>query len=238
MRQRIRKTEKNMYLVRELTMTSILLRVVLACGIGMIIGAERLKKNHTAGTRTYMLVCLGACLVMMTNQYITMAYQTGDPSRLGAQVISGIGFLGAGTIMVTKNNQIHGLTSAAGLWTSGCVGLALGIGFYEGAIAAAVAVLLIMGVFKRFDAVLQARSPYLTLHIDLENAAALTSFLDAVKEKEIRVEDLQIIKNSQLMPGSLTVLLRIQTPAGTRHEALLDDLRFREGVLFIQELTD
>ena len=95
-----------MEMLRELNMVSILVRVALAMLIGGIIGMERLRKNHPVGSRTYMVVCLAACLVMMTNQYITNIFDIGDPSRLGAQVISGIGFLGAGTIIVTGNNKI------------------------------------------------------------------------------------------------------------------------------------
>mgnify|MGYP001027887749 CR=1 FL=1 len=111
---------------------------MLTLTIGGMIGLERGSKNQSAGFRTYMLVCLGAASVMMTNQYICDHFESGDPSRLGAQVISGIGFLGAGTIIVTKRNQVRGLTTAAGLWSSACLGLAVGIGFYEGAVAAKI----------------------------------------------------------------------------------------------------
>ena len=92
--------------MREITLFSIAIRIVAATLIGGIIGIERGNKNRPAGLRTYMLVCVGSCLIMLTNQYIFQVSGTGDPVRLGAQVVSGIGFLGAGTIMVTKRNQI------------------------------------------------------------------------------------------------------------------------------------
>ena len=117
--------------LRDLTYTEIATRIILSVLFGGILGMERGMKNRGAGLRTYMLVCLGSCVVMMTNQFLYQSYQSGDPARLGAQVINGIGFLGAGTIIVTKRNQIKGLTTAAGLWTSACAGLALGIGLYE-----------------------------------------------------------------------------------------------------------
>ena len=112
---------------RELTYLAVGLRVLAAVIIGGLIGIERGMKNRPAGMRTYMTVCLGSCLVMMTNQYIYQMYSIGDPVRMAAQVVSGIGFLGAGTIVVTRRSQIKGLTTAAGLWASAAVGLAVGI---------------------------------------------------------------------------------------------------------------
>lgn len=127
--------------LHEPNIVTIVIRVLLALIIGGIIGLERESKKQAAGFRTYMLVCLGATLVMMTNQYICNVFEAGDPSRLGAQVISGIGFLGAGTIIVTRKSQVRGLTTAAGLWSAACIGLAIGIGFYEGAIVVGAAIM-------------------------------------------------------------------------------------------------
>ena len=135
-----------MLVVRELTVTDIFLRVLIALVVGGIICMERGMKNHPAGLRTYMLVCVGACVVMLTNQYAYQVYQVGDPVRMGAQVVSGIGCLGAGTIIVTAHNQIKGLTTAEGLWTAAGIGLAIGIGLYEVAIAAGLAVFVILTI--------------------------------------------------------------------------------------------
>ena len=114
--------------IREVTYLAIVLRITVAVILGGILGLERGLKNRPAGLRTYMLVCVGSCLIMLTNQYIFQVFGAGDPVRMGAQVVSGIGFLGAGTIVVTRRNQIMGLTTAAGLWASAAVGLAIGIG--------------------------------------------------------------------------------------------------------------
>ena len=131
---------------REITYLSIVLRILASIIVGGLIGLERRMKNRPAGLRTYMLVCVGACLVILTNQYIYQVTGSGDPMRLGAQVVSGIGFLGAGTIIVTKHNQIKGLTTAAGLWASAGVGLAFGVGFYEAALTAGAAHVAGVGV--------------------------------------------------------------------------------------------
>ena len=113
--------------------TSIVIRLLAATLCGGLLGMERERKKRPAGLRTYILVCMGAALVIMTNIYITDLYGTGDPTRLAAQVVSGIGFLGAGTIIVTTRNRVRGLTTAAGLWASACMGIAIGAGFYIGA---------------------------------------------------------------------------------------------------------
>lgn len=142
-----------MLVIREVTHKAIIVRIILSTIIGGIIGIERGSKNRPAGLRTHMLVCLGATVVMITNQYVEQLFNTGDPLRLGAQVISGIGFLGAGSILVTRRNQIKGLTTAAGLWAAACIGLAIGIGFYELAIPGGVTIFLILTVLQKFDAI-------------------------------------------------------------------------------------
>ena len=107
-------------LVGEINILSIVLRIILSVVCGGILGIERGKANQSAGMRTYTLVSLGATLVMLTGQYMYDVFSTGDPARLGAQVVSGIGFLGAGSIIVEGKTKIRGLTTAAGIWTSAC----------------------------------------------------------------------------------------------------------------------
>ena len=152
----------------DINVWSVILRVVLACLIGGIIGAERASKHHVAGLRTYILVCLGSCAAMMTNQFIS---DSADVARLGAGVVTGIGFLGAGTIMVTSRNQVRGLTTAAALWACGCVGLAIGIGFYTMAIAAAIVILLALVLLPKIEQSLQDRAKLVDIHIELLSIA-------------------------------------------------------------------
>jgi len=122
----------------DLNIFTVLFRLFLAVLCGGILGFERATKHHAAGFRTYILVCLGSTIAMLTNEFLTLSTNTGDPARLGAQVISGIGFLGAGTILITSRNQIKGLTTAAGLWGCACLGLSIGVGFYTVAIFGAL----------------------------------------------------------------------------------------------------
>ena len=129
--------------LRDMTLLSVFVRMLLAVVCGGIIGVEREYKRRPAGFRTHILICLGATMTTLTSQYLflVMNYYT-DIARLGAQVVAGIGFIGAGTIIVTRRQRVKGLTTAAGLWAVAIVGLAVGGGFYEGAIAATVLILL------------------------------------------------------------------------------------------------
>lgn len=225
-----------MEMLRELNMVSILVRVALAMLIGGIIGMERLRKNHPVGSRTYMVVCLAACLVMMTNQYITNMFDIGDPSRLGAQVISGIGFLGAGTIIVTGNNKIKGLTTAAGLWSAACIGLAIGIGFYEGAIAVGAVLLFIMTVFKDIERKIIKDSRALRLYVNVESNESLNNMITECHNRKIQVDDIQVSKPRQGTTGGIIVFLTVRLEKKQSHTELIHQLSKLDGILYIEEL--
>lgn len=125
-------------ILKEPNIVSLAVRTILVILCAGVIGYDRNAHGAAAGFRTHILVCLGAMIAMSTGQY-AVTYYTADVTRIGAQVVSGIGFLGAGSIIVNKR-RITGLTTAAGLWASACIGLAIGIGFYEGAIIGTFAV--------------------------------------------------------------------------------------------------
>jgi putative Mg2+ transporter-C (MgtC) family protein len=127
----------------------ILLRLGLALFFGALIGFERERKHWAAGLRTHTMVCVGSALIMMVSSFgfadtAKIANSVYDPSRVAAQVVSGIGFIGAGTILFLKRGIIRGLTTAAGLWTVAAIGLATGSGMYFAASATTLIALLIL----------------------------------------------------------------------------------------------
>ena len=134
----------------DLSIVTMIFRIILSMACGGVIGLERGKANQPAGMRTYMLVSLGSCVVMITGEFLFYKYGAGDPARLGAQVVSGIGFLGAGSIVISGKSKIKGLTTAAGLWASACIGLVIGIGFFECGIRLTMVGLAFMFVLKMF----------------------------------------------------------------------------------------
>lgn len=227
--------------LRDLNLISMLLRVFLSVLIGGILGMERGTKNRPAGLRTYILVCLGSALVMMTNQYVYITYQTGDPVRLGAQVISGVGFLGAGTIVLTGRNKIMGITTAAGLWTAACSGLAIGIGFYEGAILGGIAIAFTVSGLLRFDIWLRKKSRYLDLYIEYNTEkGAFSGFLQYAREHDLEVKNIQINKgyfnDSFEKQKTLSYIVTISSHAHRTHTEIIEILAHEKGIQFIEEL--
>ena len=221
--------------LREVTYLAVALRIFAAVIVGGILGLERGMKNRPAGLRTYMLVCVGACVVMLTNQYIYQVFGSGDPVRMGAQVVSGIGFLGAGTIIVTRRNQIKGLTTAAGLWSAAGVGLALGVGFYEAAIVGTVAVFFVMTLLQRMDNKLHRRSRRLEAYIEL-SGISLGDFLRTMREAEIEVSDVQRESGEEETDGVRAYVATLKGQKRQNHAELMAKVLEVPGVVFVEEL--
>ena len=220
---------------RELTLFSVIVRCLAAVLLGGVIGLERGLKNRAAGFRTYMLVCLGSCIVMVTNQYIHQIYGTGDPVRMGAQVISGIGFLGAGTIIVTSRSQIKGLTTAADLWASACIGLALGIGFYEVAAVGGVCILLVLTIFHSWENYMRRNTAVLTVYVELNAGIPLGQFLREVREAEIDLSNVQL-QTEPTAEGDVGFLATVKRKKKEDKLTILTAIRALPSVQFLEEL--
>lgn len=220
--------------LRELTYLAIALRIFAAVILGGLIGLERGLKNRAAGLRTHMLVCVGACLIMVTNQFIYQTTGTGDPVRMGAQVISGIGFLGAGTIMVTRRHQVKGLTTAAGLWTAAGVGLALGIGFYEAAAMGSLAVFIVMTLMQKMDNRVHRKAKDFDLFVELTPALSFGNFLKEMRKLEIEVAEVQKEPSTDAESGNRAYLLAMHTKDRRLHMDVLEEIQAIEGVSYTE----
>ena len=156
-----------------------LIRSLAAVLIGSLIGSERARHGRAAGMRTHILVCLGSCMTAMTSMYISQTLGVGDASRIPAQVISGIGFLGAGMIILKSNNVITGLTTAAGVWTTATIGIAVGYGYYIGAIIVTVLFLATIILFAKFE---RHRKSAEVIYIELDNLYKVNATLAELKK--------------------------------------------------------
>lgn len=215
---------------------SIFFRLLLAVLFSGLIGLDRGSKRRPAGMRTYILVCVGSTLAMITNQFIAERYGTADPSRIGAQVISGIGFLGAGTIIVTRERQVKGLTTAAGLWANACMGLALGIGFYEGAIIGMLFIFIVMTVLHQLDNKLMSASKVVDMYIELEEDYRLSHLLEYVRNEEMRVSSLEVVESRGKSKEGIAALITLRLPKRMAHYDIVAALSGLEGVAFAEEV--
>ena len=222
--------------LREVTYLAVALRILVAMVVGGLIGMERGRKNRAAGLRTYMLVCVGSCLIMLTNQFIFQVYGEGDPVRMGAQVISGIGFLGAGTIIVTRKSQIKGLTTAAGLWAAAGVGLAIGIGFYEAGIVAAFAIFTIMTLLHRMDARVHSKGKSTEVYFELDKTATLGDFIRQSRAMGIDVDEVQVEAGFNRDQETRAYIATLKTPTPRLHAEVLADVEKIEGIVFLEGL--
>lgn len=222
--------------IREVTITAVVLRIMAAVLLGGFMGMERGLKRRAAGLRTYMLVCVGACMIMLTNQYIYQTFQAGDPVRMGAQVVSGIGFLGAGTIIVTRHNQIKGLTTAAGLWAAAGVGLALGIGLYEVAFAGSLAIFLILTVLNILDHRVQRSTRSVEIYVELGAQLGLGDFMRMVRPLDMEIASTQIEHSHTVEVGVRAFIMTLKCKKRKNHALVLDEIRQLPGVNYIEEL--
>ncbi|MBU5464010.1 MgtC/SapB family protein [Anaerotignum sp. MSJ-24] len=222
--------------LREICMQSIILRFILAVLGSGLIGLSRGKRHHAAGFRTHLLVCVGAASVMMINQYICEFLDyNGDMGRMGAQVISGIGFLGAGTILVTGKKHIRGLTSAAGLWASACMGLAVGIGFYEAAVIMSILLFIILSCLEKLDEKYIKTSADLTVYIEYDSKVLFSRIIRCIRDNGWHINDIEQLNNSVDNVNSLILVLEVQDRT-MKHGESLKHISDIPGVLFVEEI--
>lgn len=224
-------------IVHGFTIAGIVIRFLFATMVGTVVGIDREMKNRSAGIKTHVLVCLGACMVSTTSQYVSLFFQgvDGDINRLGAQVISGVGFLGVGTILVTGKNQVRGLTTAAGLWVCACVGLAAGIGFIEGAAIAFFFIIFTLKVLNLVDNKIHMYAKNFELYIEFENTKSVRFFIDDMHKKDISIYELSVNKSDIKGQGPIAIV-RVGVSNIKDRPAFIENLRENEYISFVEEL--
>ena len=215
------------------------LRLVLACVLGGIIGYERQSRRKSAGLRTNVLVCLGACLIMVLSQALYQNVEgktNADPARLAAQVVSGIGFLGAGAIM-KEGLTVTGLTTAACLWVVAGVGLAVGSGFYSGALVTTALVFATLGSLSRLDEwVDHEKNLGLGIHT-VDKPGQLMQISSCLEDLQLRVRGVKVKADEDEADGSgrrlLYIDLEVYNKHGVKSVVIVDAVRQIDGVVSV-----
>ena len=236
--------ELNILTMADLTAYDVLLRLCAAALCGGLIGIDRGRKLRAAGFRTYMLVCMGAALTMVLSTYLTVmicdvwgldigTYKT-DVSRFGAQVINGIGFVGAGTILVTGRQQVKGMTTAAGLWASACMGLAIGAGFYKAAIIGCSCIIITFVVFSKLESFILAHSRNVNLYVEFEHTDDLSAIVERIKGQGVRIFDIELTKaKGDAYPNAI---FSLKLPKRKSHTFVMAAIAEVDGVRSIEEI--
>ena len=204
----------------EWTMRNLIIRIIVSMLLGGIIGLDRGMKHRGAGTKTMTVVCLGSTLVMLTEQYIQVNFPgLANMNRLAAQVISGVGCLGVGTIIIS-NHRVRGLTTAATLWASATIGLAVGIGFVEGGILITLVMLISLHILPFAERFATRNSRYCNVIVDLEESRYLHVIIQDLKAAGISVDSMEI--STSKIGDSVSVYLILHTGKATENTEIYE----------------
>ncbi len=210
-----------------LTWPEILIRLLLASLFGAFIGLERERKDWAAGMRTHMMVCVGSCLIMLVSSFgfsdiLGTEHVTLDPSRIAAQVISGIGFIGAGTILFLSQGRVRGLTTASGLWTVAAIGLATGGGMYFAAIATTIIALIILWALQPIEKMYTKKFRRKTLKIVTGSNADNTDFLKSLFQiSEIKINNFTFERSA----SEAVYELQLDNPDQSKMAEIISELK-------------
>lgn len=214
-----------------------LFRMIIASICGGLIGLEREMKGRPAGLKTFSLVCLGSTLAMITNEYISRKYGgSGDLARMAAQVISGIGFLGAGTIIVTGTNQVRGLTTAAALWVTAALGISIGAGFYFGAFGGIAVIFMSSFTCKLIDKMVTGKSRVMKLYAEGVNEEFMLHLIQYFADKNIRVVNLVRRSENKWYKKDTCVMIELDLGKRQKHDWIIKDIRQMEGLRYVEEI--
>ena len=215
---------------------AIILRLVAAFGVGITIGVDRGIKRRGAGIKTHTLVCLGAAIVMLTGQFIYITSGGANSiDRLGAQVISGVGFLGVGTILVTDHNRVRGLTTAASLWICACLGLAAGIGFVDGVLLALALVLVTLKILSRVDDAVHKRARMVELCLVFETPRGASDFVRQMHRMQVHISNFELVKSIR-QEDCAAAVATVELSRSMTHSRLLDALRAADYLRCVEEV--
>lgn len=223
---------------------SVILRLVTAVFVGGVIGMEREHKHRPAGFRTHILICLGSALTALTGQFLCTEFGADtasvdwscDPLRLSAQVVAGIGFMGAGSIIVTKRSQVKGLTTAAGLWTTAILGIAIGVGFYSAVLYATALILVAEILLSKLEYALAAKARRITLYVEYGENINIASVMDVIKVKNVNILDIEVAKTGDADVKRTSAILTLQFNGKSVFEEITTELARMKGIYSVQEL--
>ena len=219
----------------EFNVISVVARMLLAMLLGGCIGLEREKSKRQAGFRTHILVCVGSCMTALIGLYVVYEMgATSDPVRIAAQVISGIGFLGVGTILVKEHDHITGLTTAAGLWSTAAIGIACGYGFYVGALVGTLVVAATSAILYKLEGRGRKKNRKMTIYLEVQNVELLNECIDWINDT-YKARNIAVVAPRSATTGNVGLEVVLPVVGNDDMKTVLEGVRTREGVVFAME---
>lgn len=234
--------------IRGFSTAGLFVKLLLAVFLGGMIGLERGHKHRAAGSRTYMIVCLGAALSVIISQFdswlVTEVWheisetlgRKVDVTRYAEKVIGGIGFLGAGTIIVTGRQEVKGLTTAAGLWTSACMGIAIGSGFYECAIFGFLLILFTTAILEKVSAWVVSKARNMDLYVEFEKMENLGEIITTIKSMNIQIFDVDVQREKQSNGVTIGAVISSRLPKKETHSHVMSKISKFDFVTVVDEI--
>ena len=223
--------DKIIALLTEFNEISVVVRLIMALLMGGIIGVERSRHGRAAGMRTHVLVCVGACMTALVGLHLLGIDANADAARIAAQVISGIGFLGVGTIMIRNQAVVTGLTTAAGVWCTATIGIALGYGFYLAALVATVITIITATLLTRLEG---GKKYIVHCYIELKDAEKATSTIAIIEGMYPSAKVTEVTSAKSGLPGAVGLSFALSLDEADQKE-YLNQLDSLENVLFVVE---
>ena len=219
--------------LRDFNTVTVIVRLVLATLCGGLIGFERERHGRTAGLRTHIMVCLGAAITTLLGWYnvTVLGVSWADPMRIGAQVVSGISFLGMGTIISKGRFQVTGLTTAAGLWATAIIGLAVGSGFYLGAVTASLLTIVTMTLLTGFDSHIIKKSRKFRIYIEVSDVNSIMRVVDTI-ESLFNAHDAQVTVPRSGISGNAGIEVTIHIPQSYTQKGVLEEITGIENIVY------
>ncbi|MCI8804336.1 MAG: MgtC/SapB family protein [Clostridiales bacterium] len=219
----------------EFNIISIFLRLILAVMFGGIIGLERRMRKRNAGLRTFALVCAGSALAMLTNEYLILRYEMAvDPGRMASQVISGVGFLGVGTIIL-NGEKVRGLTTAASLWATAAVGIAVGSGFFLGAFFGFFVIFVSTTFMHKFEERADKNNKFITVYIEIKKEIGMACIVKYIADNDFSLYSVDKLEKRE-EKDDLYVYVEINLKRHVEHGKVILDINLLDGVVYAEEI--
>ena len=216
---------------------AVAIRLIMATVFGGLVGWERIVTHHNAGIKTFALVSLGSAVATVLNIYLANLPELGaDVSRIPAGVVSGIGFLGAGTILVTGRKQIKGLSTAATLWVTACMGMALGAGFLDAGILAFLLIVFANVILLQISDRVENNSKYMSIYIEVPKNRGVNKLTNAINEQGFSIMSMEKSKEKPLQSSDAGLIIDIALDRKRSHKELISMFNNLDYVNYVEEV--